>query len=87
MDLLIEPDSTISTTDMVASSVTRRPSRNSGCTSSLSSILLIWGPPPWTTIGFRPHTFSITMSRANCCASFGSTMAWPPYFTTMIWSS
>ena len=44
IDLLIEPDSTISTTDMVASSVTRRPSRNSGFTSSLSSMRLICGP-------------------------------------------
>src|SRR3954466_4724624 len=47
------------------------------------------GPPPWTTIGFRPTYLSSTTSRANSSRSAGSFIAAPPYLMTTVlpWNS
>ena len=68
----------------VSASVTRWPSRNSGTLPSRSIRSLICGPPPCTTTGRRPTERISTMSSANEVASDGSTMALPPYFTTIV---
>ena len=84
MDLLTLPPSTISTTSMVASSVTRIPSiRSDSCPKRLRSESTC-GPPPCTTIGFKPTVFNNTISRANELSSSGSVIALPPYFTTSV---
>ena len=54
MRLLTMPESTISTTSMVAASVTRLPFTNSDLICNLSSSELIIGPPPCTITGFTP---------------------------------
>ena len=84
IDLLIDPARTISTISMVGASVTRRPFTKVLLMPTRSSILLICGPPPWTTMGFMPTCFISTMSRATRSPSLGSVMAWPPYFTTKV---
>src|SRR4051794_18977432 len=43
------------------------------------------GPPPWTTIGFRPTYLSSTTSRAKSSRSAGSVIAAPPYLITTVW--
>ena len=53
-DLLMAPASTISTTDIVASSVTLSPFTKFVSMFSFSSILPICGPPPCTIIGRVP---------------------------------
>src|SRR5215212_8839625 len=47
------------------------------------------GPPPCTTIGFRPTYLSSTTSRANSSRSSGSVIAAPPYLMTTVlpWNS
>src|ERR1700681_352519 len=47
------------------------------------------GPPPWTTIGFRPTYLSSTTSRANSSRRPGSSIAAPPYLMTTVfeWNS
>src|SRR6476660_5941182 len=47
------------------------------------------GPPPWTTIGFRPTYVRSTTSRAKSSRSSGSLMAAPPYLITTVlpWNS
>src|SRR3954449_21118 len=47
------------------------------------------GPPPWTTIGFRPTYLSSTTSRAKSSRSAGSVIAAPPYLMTTVrpWNS
>src|SRR3954454_5703160 len=47
------------------------------------------GPPPWTTIGFRPTYLSSTTSRAKSSRSAGSVIAAPPYLITTVlpWNS
>jgi len=82
--LLMAPDSTISATLAVASSVTRRPSTKVLSTPSRLSIWPICGPPPWTTTGLMPTAFKSTMSSAKSRAASGSPIAWPPYFTTKV---
>ena len=57
--------STISTTFITRSSVTRMPCRNSLLMPILVSRSPICGPPPCTITGFMPTSFSITTSRAN----------------------
>mmetsp|Transcript_14084 Transcript_14084/g.44420 ORF Transcript_14084/g.44420 Transcript_14084/m.44420 type:complete len:277 (-) Transcript_14084:143-973(-) len=84
MPLLITPDSTISATWMVASSVTLSPSTNDVDTFSRSSIWPICGPPPWTTTGRTPSFWSRTMSCAKLRAAASSLIACPPYFTTTV---
>ena len=69
--LLMEPVSTISTTSMAASSVTRKPSTKEDGIESLFSMAPICGPPPWTTTGSMPVCFIRTMS----CAKFSETPA------------
>ena len=65
MRLLTVPDSTISTTSIVAASVTRLPLTNSDLISSLSRSALIIGPPPWTITGLIPTCRIKTTSRAK----------------------
>ena len=84
ISLFTEPTSTISTTFMVASSVTRRPSRNSERISSFSSMFPIWGPPPCTTTGWMPTSLSSAMFRAKAALSASSFMACPPYLMTTV---
>src|SRR3954451_18388660 len=47
------------------------------------------GPPPCTTIGFRPTYFKSTTSRAKSSRSDGSVIAAPPYLITTVrpWNS
>src|SRR5207244_3407113 len=47
------------------------------------------GPPPCTTMGFRPTYFSSTTSRANSSHSSASSIAAPPYLITTVleWNS
>ena len=84
ISLFTAPDSTISATSIVAGSVTRRPSTKLDLTPALSSMALICGPPPCTTTGFTPISFSSTTSAANCLATALSPMAWPPYLMTTV---
>ena len=67
MSLLTRPPSTISTTSMVSRSVTRMPCTNSPFLPTRFSMSSICGPPPWTTTGFMPTSFSNTTSRAKEC--------------------
>jgi len=84
IDLLTLPPNTISTTSMVAWSVTRIPSiRSDSCPKRFSNESTC-GPPPCTTIGFKPTVFNNTMSRANELSNSGSVIALPPYFTTSV---
>ena len=73
--LFTRPESTISTTSTVASSVTRLPFTNSDLISSLPSISLIMGPPPWTITGFTPTWRIRTISRAKVSIASSSPMA------------
>ena len=84
IDLLTLPPSTISTTSMVAGSVTRMPSIRSDSRPSCFSMESTCGPPPCTTIGLIPTVFNNTISRANELSSSGSVIALPPYFTTRV---
>ena len=84
MRLLTRPASTISTTSIVASSVTRLPFTHSLSTPRRLSISLIIGPPPWTTTGFTPTWRISTMSRAKLSISSWSPIALPPNFTTTV---
>ena len=84
MRLLMTPDSTISTTSTVASSVTRLPFTNSDRMSSRSSIALIIGPPPCTITGFTPTCRISTTSRAKRSIPSSLPMAWPPSLMTTI---
>ena len=49
-----------------------------------SSASSICGPPPCTTTGFMPTSFSSTTSCANASLRFWSIIALPPYFTTIV---
>ena len=84
MDLFTLPPNTISTTSMVAGSVTRMPSIRSDSRPNCFKNESTCGPPPCTTIGFKPTVFNKTMSRANELSSSGSVIALPPYFTTSV---
>ncbi len=78
--------STISTTFITRSSVTRMPCRNSLLMPILVRRSPICGPPPWTITGFMPTSFSITTSRAKPAFSAGSVIALPPYLMMMVLS-
>ena len=41
-------------------------------------------PPPWTSTGFTPKIFKSTMSAMTSAASWGFSMAEPPYLMTMV---
>ncbi len=84
ISLLTAPERTISTTSMVAASVTLRPSMKVDSTPERLSMRLIWGPPPCTTTGWAPTSLSSTTSAANRRAISSSPMAWPPYLITTI---
>jgi hypothetical protein len=62
---------------------------NSLSMPSRSSIAEICGPPPCTTTGRSPAYRRKTMSSANACLSWSSTMALPPYLITTVlpWNS
>ncbi len=78
--------STISTTFITRSSVTRMPWRNSLSMPIFCSRSPICGPPPCTMTGFMPTSFSITTSRAKPAFSAGSTIALPPYLMMIVLS-
>ena len=78
--------STISTTFITFSSVTRMPWRNSLWMPIFFSRSPICGPPPCTMTGFMPTSLSITTSRAKPAFSAGSVIALPPYLMTMVLS-
>jgi hypothetical protein len=80
------PPSTISTTSMVSSSVTRSPSTKVVCLPSRSRVAPICGPPPCTITGRRPMYFSRTTSTAKEHRSSASLMALPPYLITTVLS-
>ena len=82
--LLLTLFNTISAISMVGSSVTRSPLTNLGSMPTLLTHLLISFPPPWTMIGLKPTSFSSTTSWITLFFRVSSTMALPPYFTTMI---
>ena len=84
ISLLVFPTRTISTTSMVAGSVTRMPRTKRDGMPSCCNMAPICGPPPCTTTGFMPTNFSSTMSWAKLLFSASSTMAWPPYLTTIV---
>ena len=75
---------TISAISMVASSVLRSPLINTGSMPTLPTHLLISLPPPCTMIGLNPTSFNRVTSWMTCFFNSSSTMALPPYFTTMI---
>ena len=79
------PTSAIRTMSTVSSSVTRRPSTNSGSLPSRRMRSVICGPPPCTTTGFMPTSRMSTTSVANSSASAASSIAWPPYLMTTVW--
>ena len=69
---------------IVSSSVTRMPWMNCDSFPSFFRTAPIWGPPPWTTTGLIPMYFIMTMSMAKSLFNSSSTMAWPPYLTTIV---
>jgi hypothetical protein len=69
---------------MTRSSVTRMPCRNSLWIPIVFSRSPICGPPPCTTTGFMPTSFSMTTSRAKPALRCASVIALPPYLTTMV---
>ena len=84
MALFTSPPSTISTTSMVSSSVTRIPPTNSLFLPIRVSHSPICGPPPCTTTGFIPTHLRSTMSRAKLRVISRSTIAFPPYLMTKV---
>src|SRR5882672_2928925 len=89
ISLFTFPIKTIFATSTVSSSDTRRPPTNSIGSPRRCMYALISGPPPCTTIGFRPTYFSSTTSRANSSRSAASSIAAPPYLITTVlpWNS
>ena len=84
-DLLVEP-AQHHLDHVDPSSVTRMPWMNSLCLPSFCSSSPICGPPPCTTTGFMPISFSSTTSSAKSSCSAGSVIALPPYLTTIVLS-
>ena len=82
--LLLTLFKTISAISMVGSSVTRRPFTKCGSMPTLLTQRLISLPPPCTMIGLKPTSLSSTTSWITWCFKCSSTMALPPYLTTMI---
>ena len=82
--LLLTRLSTISAISIVGTSVTRRPFTKCVSIPTLSTHLLISLPPPWTIIGLKPTSFKRTTSSITFFLSSSSTMALPPYLTTII---
>ncbi len=83
---LIWPPSTISTTSIVSSSVTRTPSTNSDFLPSRASSWPICGPPPCTITGRSPMKRSRVTSVANEALSASFSIAAPPYLITTVLS-
>ncbi len=75
---------TISAISMVAASVFRSPLINSGSIPDFSTHLLISFPPPWTIMGLKPTSFNKVTSSMTWRFKFSSSIALPPYFTTII---
>ena len=84
ISLFTLPMSTIFTSSMVGSSVTRRPSTKFTSRPSRSEYDEMSGPPPCTTTGFMPTNLSSAMSRAKDAFSSGFVMAAPPYLMTTV---
>mmetsp|Transcript_1705 Transcript_1705/g.10511 ORF Transcript_1705/g.10511 Transcript_1705/m.10511 type:complete len:226 (+) Transcript_1705:1772-2449(+) len=84
MDLFTLPTRTISTTSMVAPSVTRSPFLKLGSIPTRDNHVLISGPPPCTNTTRNPTSASSTTSEMTPAFSVGSFMAAPPYLTTTV---
>ena len=82
--LLFTRPRTISAISIVSASVTRSPLINSASFPTFPTHLLISLPPPCTMIGLNPHSFRSVTSSITLRFRLSSTMALPPYFTTMI---
>ena len=74
---------TISAISIVSLSVTRRPLINFGSIPTLPTQRLISLPPPWTMIGLNPTNLRRVTSWMTLAFNSSSTMALPPYFTTI----
>ena len=78
------PMSTVRTTSIASSVVTRWPSLNSTGSWKRSMASVMAWPPPCTMTGFTPMILSSTMSLMTSARSFSSTMADPPYLMTTV---
>ena len=76
-------DNIISAISIVGSSVTLSPFTNFGSMPDLATQRLISLPPPCTIIGLKPTSFKRTTSSMTFFLSASSTIALPPYFTTI----
>ena len=81
---LLTLDNTISAISIVAASVFLSPLINSGSMPTFPTHLLISLPPPWTMIGLKPTNFNRVTSCITLFFNSSSTIALPPYLTTMI---
>src|SRR5579883_2405924 len=81
--LLARPPSTISTTSIVSGSVTRSPPTNADVLPIRSSTRVISGPPPCTSTGCTPASFSSVRSCASVPPCVPSSTL-PPNLTTAI---
>ena len=82
--LLLTLFKTISAISIVGSSVTRSPFKKCGSMPDFSTHLLISLPPPCTIIGLKPTSFNSTTSWMTFLFNSSSTIALPPYLTTII---
>src|SRR5579864_1985000 len=82
-DLFARPANTISTTSIVSSSVTRRPSTNVDTLPRRSSMRVISGPPPCTSTASIPAPFSSTRSSAMVDRP-ATSRTLPPNLTTTV---
>ena len=78
------PTNTSCTASIVASSVTRSPSTKRVWTPRRARRALIALPPPCTNTTRMPMSLSSSRSPTTCRMRRGSSMADPPYFTTMV---
>ena len=76
--------STISAISIVSASVFLSPFTNTGSMPTFPTHLLISLPPPCTMIGLKPTSLRSVTSWITCFLSCSSTIADPPYFTTII---
>mmetsp|Transcript_10368 Transcript_10368/g.28537 ORF Transcript_10368/g.28537 Transcript_10368/m.28537 type:complete len:206 (-) Transcript_10368:122-739(-) len=84
ISLLTDPHSTISATSTTSFDETRMPPSKRLSTPTVSSMALIWGPPPCTTTTRMPRFCSVATSSQKPAFSSGDVMALPPYFTTTV---
>ena len=78
------PASTMRTTSIASSFVTRCPSTHSTGKPKRFMAAVMALPPPCTMIGFTPMILSRTMSAMTSARSWAFSMAEPPYLMTMV---